>query len=358
MTRMLVVTIAVLLITFAFAGCRPEQAASGTPTPMPMPPVAPAPEEVALDMDLGEGQSVGAPIAYANLTVYPVRSSVHAEIAEYLTLEEALRDDLIDVTEKGHAEVNQVLVSSRAKLPIYLMAGEVILGGNQDRVVAKDTVIEPGATNVAVRVFCVEAGRWHGKTVAFEDGSLQASTAVRKAAQLEGDQGLVWEAVADANVEAEASPGTQAYRAGARDSDLAKKAQAYVDEIAPQLAEGDDIVGVVVAVDGAVIGADVYGSPALFRKLQGKLLAAHARDAAASAAGGEAVDEAPSATEAGAFLREARRGTEVQAERMDRQTRRQVASDEAVGFQMMQKAGDAGAAEVLHENYYSETGSD
>src|SRR5215211_4402482 len=105
--------------------------------------------------------TVGKPLVRGNLTVFPVYSSQPRKVAsDYLTLDEALKDKLLTVKEMPRAEVNRVSVTSRANRPIYLMAGDIILGGQQDREVARDTIVPKGAKSFAVEVFCVEHGRW------------------------------------------------------------------------------------------------------------------------------------------------------------------------------------------------------
>jgi hypothetical protein len=345
--------LAVFLLAAALAaGCRTQQTqiASGPVQP----PVVPV-EPTALDVSLGEGQTLGDPVVHANLAVYPVRAAVRAEVAEYLTLDEALQKGLVEVTERDNAEVSSVSVTNHADLPLYLMAGEVILGGKQDRVVAKDTVVPAHAKDYLVRVFCVEPHRWAGESESFKESGLQASTTVRKAAQVEDDQGQVWARVADENTVAGAEPQTGTYRVGAQEGRVAEAAEAYVDAILPALEQDEEALGVVVAVDGKVVSADVYGSQSLFRKLRGKLLAAHARDAAASAVQGQAREETPPQAAAAEFLREARGGTQTERTQVGTHDRLRVESDRAVGFQMVAEPEAAEApAEALHETYFGE----
>ncbi|HJN16405.1 MAG TPA: DUF6569 family protein, partial [Armatimonadota bacterium] len=222
----------------------------------------------------------------------------------------------------------------------------------QDRVVAKDTIVPVGAVKHAVRVFCVEPSRWDDETIAFKSSGLAVSTRVRKAAQLEGDQGQVWDEVGASNDAAGVAPETGAYRVGATESRVANAAQVYVDEIASQLESIEDAVGMVVVVDGEVVSADLYQSPELFQKLQGKLLQAHAREAASSSASGDAERSVPDTEHVSEFLREAREGTVAERDKMVGGEMRQIEARRSVGFQMMSDADEAAPAQVVHENYY------
>ena len=61
--------------------------------------------------------------------------------------------------------VNSLTLANRAKLPLFLLSGEVVIGGKQDRIIGKNTVVAPRTTET-VPVFCVEHGRWSGRKAA------------------------------------------------------------------------------------------------------------------------------------------------------------------------------------------------
>src|SRR5688500_15326945 len=107
--------------------------------------------------------TVGKPLVQGNLTVFPIYSKEPRKISsDYLTLDEAIKEKLIQVKELSSAEVNRVTVTNKASKAIYLMAGDIILGGQQDREVARDTIVPARVHNFVVEVFCVEHGRWAG----------------------------------------------------------------------------------------------------------------------------------------------------------------------------------------------------
>ncbi len=56
--------------------------------------------------------------------------------------------------------VNQLVLVNRSKRPLLLLAGELVSGGKQDRIIAKDRIVAPGAEPLPLDVFCVEHGRW------------------------------------------------------------------------------------------------------------------------------------------------------------------------------------------------------
>ncbi|MEM9931121.1 MAG: DUF6569 family protein, partial [Bacteroidota bacterium] len=88
------------------------------------------------------------------------------EVADYKVLSEALTEARFRISEKkpygrfGDAgAVNTLTVQNKTDYPVFLMAGDVVQGGNQDRVIAEDQVIAARSLT-DIPVFCVEQGRW------------------------------------------------------------------------------------------------------------------------------------------------------------------------------------------------------
>ena len=113
------------------------------------------------DDTLDEHTRLGAPLSFKNLTLVPVlaREGTKIDGADYLTLDEAFDAGLVRVRELPDESVNQLSLENRSDRPLFVMSGEVILGGKQDRIIGKDRLI-PAKKTLAVDVFCVEHGRW------------------------------------------------------------------------------------------------------------------------------------------------------------------------------------------------------
>src|ERR1700686_2973296 len=58
----------------------------------------------------------------------------------------------------GGASVSQLVLINRSKRPLLLLAGELVSGGKQDRIIGKDWIMPGGAYCVPLDVFCVEHG--------------------------------------------------------------------------------------------------------------------------------------------------------------------------------------------------------
>jgi hypothetical protein len=220
------------------------------------------------------------------------------------------------------AQVNQLVLVNNSKRPLILLAGEVVTGGKQDRVVGKDRIVPAESDPVDLSVFCVEHGRWVGSSGKFDThASVMAQPSVRKRAMADADQSKVWEAVssAKANMSARitaASPTIGGHESGGqaaggplpsatpapmvfalRELDatssyakviengavkqemqaITEPMQKAYESVIKQL-RNQNAVGVVVAIRGRVMWADIFASNALLSKYWPKLLQSYAAE--------------------------------------------------------------------------------
>src|SRR6202521_2697149 len=192
-----------------------------------MPGIAPAGE-----IPLTSHYKVLAPIGHGNLTVFPVVATTSHDTQEFLTLDEGLRSGDVVVSESGNvaplvrprhgfrppqhnpgdgAEVNRLVLVNNSKRPLILLAGEIVTGGKQDRVIGKDRIVPAESDPVDLSVFCVEPGRWVATSEHFgASESMYSATlggprknvqppmammvqpSVRAKAMADKDQGQVW----------------------------------------------------------------------------------------------------------------------------------------------------------------------
>ena len=237
---------------------------------------------------------IGEPIVVENLSVFPVRTSRIEQAIELTTLEAALAKGNAEISELGSgAQVNQLQIENKGKLPIYVLAGTVVEGGNQDRQIAQDFVIERGA-KVAVDAFCVEQGRWAAKRAGHATGGKFAKTkglaasAVRRAAQYEADQSAVWNRVSEVNAAHKKSAPSGTLLATLDDGDVARRRAQLVRLIDAGLraAEGQaPVVGLAYAVDGQVRNVRWFQTASAFALFRSTLLESAALDALTAQAG-------------------------------------------------------------------------
>jgi hypothetical protein len=253
---------------------------------------------------------ITGPFAYENLSVFVLHDpAAKAAPEDVLTLEEGLAKGLVVVEETG--EVNRLRVSNKGDKPVYLQAGDIVKGGQQDRTLQHDTMLPPRSRRVPLAAFCVEHGRWRkrGAEAADRFGSSANTVVTRKqklAVKGAANQSEVWESVSEVQ-EALAARVGRSVKAPASESslqlalehgDVARERRRYVEAIRAQLPKRTDAVGYAFAVNGVLSAVDVYGSPALFRKLSDKLVEASAVEALAERRAGSVAKVSPDAVRA------------------------------------------------------------
>jgi hypothetical protein len=236
-----------------------------------------APQATGSSSEFLDSVGVGAAITRGNLTVFPLVLRRPAAAEDHLMLDEALAKKQLVIEEAGaQGSVNALEVVNRSDHPVVLVGGELLLGGKQDRIVARSLVLRP-RSRTEVPVFCVEHGRWGGGK-SFELAAAMGHTDLRKLA-IAGDQQKVWNEVASENRRVGAVTPSDTYRAAARklDADLGPLAR----ELAAELARDANATGIAVAIDGDVVAVEWFASPRLFERIREKLVASYAAQARA-----------------------------------------------------------------------------
>ena len=185
----------------------------------------------------------------------------------------------------GGAQVNTLVIRNDSDLPLFLLAGEMIRGAKQDRIIAHDVVIPPGSKEVPLDVFCVESGRWVHESESFASAKTVAGANVRSTAQVEKAQQSVWDQVATYNKAVGARTDTGTLRAAFEQEDVQEATALYRDALEPQLADRAGLAGVIVAIDDRIVVADIFGVSGLFDRLREKLMTAYILDAVSAPEG-------------------------------------------------------------------------
>jgi hypothetical protein len=269
------------------------------------------------------GYKVLEPIRHGNLTVFPVVAAASHDTHGFITLDEGLRSGEVLVTESGRvqplirrrparpilgdgAQVNRLVLVNNSKRPLILLAGEIVTGGKQDRVIGKDRLVPAESDPIDLSVFCVEPGRWTGVSAKFDSlGAAMAQPAVRAKAMSDKDQAKVWEEVGKAreSVIVSAAPaaapalaGTSSYARVMQNAEVKKEIDSVAEPIQhsyesliKQLRD-QNAVGAVVAVNSQIVWADIFASTSLLEKYWPKLVRSYAAEAVATKAKGREAD--------------------------------------------------------------------
>ncbi len=305
----------------------------------------------------GLGWTVLAPVTYKNLTLFPIRGRDLAPAGDYITLDEGLSAGSVVITEKGAAQqiarggtgaavqnasvrgdggasVNELALVNRSGKKLLLLAGEVMVGGKQDRIVQEDRVVPPVSVPVALEVFCVEHGRWSERTpggggrgggrrvaranrdrvqvmqpsvvgpsaaapepATFKSLGAVAHPRLRAAAQDRKEQSAVWNEVSANNAKLGTANSTDTYQEVYKNTKVSGRLNDYVGALEREILQ-PGVVGVAVARNGQLVWADVFANQSLFARYWPKLLKSYAVDAMAD----YKRERVPTPDEARAFL--------------------------------------------------------
>jgi len=223
---------------------------------------------------------------FEKLRIYPIRANdafreAHRSIGDYTNLKEAIEGKDIKVSEVSESgTVNTLMAENTSTDSIYIMAGEVVKGGKQDRVIAQDIIIAPGET-VNLSAFCVERGRWsHKGSGGNFDGYFNVSSkAVRKAAVLDKNQGKVWEDVAKTTASNQATSGSGTYTELANSKEYQDELKDYIKKFESAWNADSKVIGVVAVTGNEVIGCDLFATHDLFVNAYNNLLHSYITEA-------------------------------------------------------------------------------
>jgi hypothetical protein len=306
--------------------------------------------------------TVSGPYTHKNLTIFLVHGADQSRGPAPLTLQEAMKRKLVVVRETG--DVNRLTIENRSNQDVYVQAGDIVKGGQQDRALALDLIVPPKSGRIPIDAFCVEQGRWsqrgnEGVAAFSASNNALASKDLKIAAKAKASQGEVWANVSKAQEKLTANlvaaeparmgagggygagegsgtnararsgnpsirPATLAVRpiGGTSVADQASPSSLqltlenklvkestndYVKKLSSIISGKRDVIGFVFAINGQVNSADVYSSNALFVKLWPKMLEASAIEAIAELKADEKFQPVEAAGVKG-FLRESHAG--------------------------------------------------
>lgn len=304
---------------------------------------------------------LGPAIRFKNLTVFPVLASQWPAADQFMTLDAGLKSGEVQIAEMGSAHsgqdgsqsasrqrgamVNQLSIKNNSGKPLILLAGEMLLGGQQDRIDAEDRIVPASDEPMPLAVFCIEHGRWTGaqqfgvsaragrenegigtgpgstlasgggtgrssavslgsshstnvgggdpapvlatEAVVVPAGELNvepgviANNSVREKAEVFNDQVQVWDSVSATLSSVKIVTKSGSLNHAYQSQNIERRLKLY--DHALKVRMGPNVVGVVVAVNGRVQLADIFASPSLFDLYWPKLLKSYELEAVSRA---------------------------------------------------------------------------
>jgi hypothetical protein len=230
------------------------------------------------------GVEINSTQKLGSLQVFGLKWSV-GEGLDYATLDEALRDKVLEVTEISEGgQVPAVKVENKSGRVVFLMAGELLVGCKQDRVL-NTSIMVPSTTEMPIPVACVEAGRWGYRSRKFSSAQtfshsylrmiLSKETSARYMSQFApgSGQGAVWAEVARKMNRMGSSSSSNALQ------DMFKDYDKKLNQLLQNLSLPKECHGAAFATNGTLLGLDLFDKHATFVKLWPKLAKSYAVDA-------------------------------------------------------------------------------
>ena len=296
-------------------------------------------QTITFDQKINNYFSLSAASAteHEKMRVYPIVGNAdylkdHAELGNFLNLSEALQSEKVRIMEVGEIErerqpdivfnpnpfnnnsvipqniepdsevgrayssgatVNTLTIENLSTDPIYIMAGDVIQGGRQDRVIAEDMIVMPNSGKVAIPVFCVESSRWSYRNkpsnvkskkdeeqiFAFTGYFNVASNSIRQTVKHEKDQGEVWSKVGEMRSRHNVASNSSTYGDLVNSKSFIKLRNEYLEKFETIFDNSNNVVGCLVVSGNEVLGCDMFATPELFKKQYKVLLHAYITEA-------------------------------------------------------------------------------
>jgi len=227
---------------------------------------------------------IGAEQSYKNLAIFPVLSDYVIPF-DYLTLDEALSKNLIEVVEIDEGgSVPDLKVINKSEVMVLILDGEELVGAKQNRIV-NTTLLIPAKETVLIPVSCVEEGRWSYDTERFHSEerimapmmramkTRQVNYSVRQSGNFRSDQGAIWNEISAKASRRQAESDSMAM------ADIYKKERPAIDDYLENFAMVDSQIGAIFLINGKVVGMDCFGKAETFEKTFKKIVESYALDA-------------------------------------------------------------------------------
>ena len=231
-----------------------------------------------------EGIEIGGVQTHKNLAMFPLVSDYELNL-DYLTLDEALDEDAIEVVELDReGSVPELKVVNKSDTMILILDGEELVGAKQNRIV-NTTILIAGKDTVVIPVSCVEQGRWSYDSKKFSSQkrvmsprmragkSDQVRFSLKRSGNFTSDQGAIWNDISAKALRMDAESPSSAM------SEIYRKKDDAIKDYSGHFSLTDSQIGAVFVINGQVVGMDCFGKPETFGKVFEKLVESYALDA-------------------------------------------------------------------------------
>jgi ARG and Rhodanese-Phosphatase-superfamily-associated Protein domain len=272
---------------------------------------------------------LSGPFEHENLTIFLIHGPDQPTNTAFTPLQEAMERKVVKVYETRN--VNELAIENvSTSEEVFVQAGDMVKGGQQDRVLAVDLILPARSGKIPIDAFCVDQGRWQQRGTEHADhfsisSNMISNRDLKVATRAEHSQAKVWQEVDEATSKIAAETSTVALPKSAGSSlQLALENEKVVLTTAPyesklaSIVDGkSDVIGFAFAINNKLNSAEVYASSKMFKRFWPKLLKTAALEAV-SERSADKKNEPILASAVGEFLVEAEQGVESPIQVTDR----------------------------------------
>lgn len=225
---------------------------------------------------------------FRNLKLIPIRSKgsgpggSSVNNSEIISLQQGLKTGVLTISERGTASTENVhwlRLNNRSKKPVFVASGELMIGGRQDRMVTKDTILVPTGKDQYIPVMCIEEGRWSEKEKRFVYANY-ANPRLRKVLDQTKNQVRIWKEISNQLDSNKITSPTLAYAAPHPDKKMPLYRDEYLSFFLEKFRKSDStIVGFVCISGNKIIGCDAFAGNNLFYSSSDALLPGYIEEA-------------------------------------------------------------------------------
>lgn len=283
------------------------------------------------------------PYTHDNLTIFLIHGDDQIKDKDILTLDEAIKEKKVIVHETQN--VNQLAIENVSACQVFVQAGDIVRGGQQDRIIAFDMLVPAKSGKMPLNSFCVEAGRWtqRGKEAKGHfNGSYNCvgDNAINIAVRKDASQRAVWNNVAKKQMDlkskvkedVQAKESKSSLELTLEHKKVVEAVDTYIKKLQDTLKDKKDVIGYAVVINGKVNNAEVYASHVLFEKMWPKLLKASAVEAVSALETDKKFEPAKVET-VKAFLADAEKGKKTEKKVGERFRQIEQESDKSILFE-------------------------
>jgi hypothetical protein len=221
---------------------------------------------------------------HRNISVLPLLTPVNGT-PNYIALADAMDTKTLVVTEVSESgSVPQLLVLNDCDKPVLIIDGEELLGAKQNRILNTSILLKERSRTV-VPVSCTEQGRWTYASAQFamSEAVLERKIRSRKSASVseslaqccapQSNQGEVWHGIEALHAKANTHSPTSAM------NDVFKAQAERLKQCLGAFTRSEGQVGLLVLINGQVVGLDIVSRPEVYARLHEKLVRSYVLDA-------------------------------------------------------------------------------